>query len=109
MGFALEFELGLLIENQQGFKEVVTLRFEGSLGQVALVSGKGFQGGFEQEVEGAQVGQGLAFIEMVSTPEVFYLGLIPPRLDLSLFGDDGHFIEGFVEQSDIGGIDDGAL
>ena len=70
---------------------------------------KGFQGGFKHEVKGAQVSQGLGAIEVIGTPEFLDLALIPPRLDLSLFSDDGHFIKGFVEKSDIGWIDDGTL
>lgn len=70
---------------------------------------KGFQGRFEQEVKGTQVGQGLGPIEVMGTPEFLDLALIPPRLDLSLFGDDSHFIKGFVEESDIGWIGDGAF
>ena len=109
MALAFELELGLLVKNQQGFKKVVGLCVQRSLGQIALVRGKGLQGGFEPEVEGTQIGQGLAAIEMIGTPEFLDLALIPLGLEARLLGDDSHFIEGFVEESDIGWIDDGAL
>jgi len=41
MAFSLSLERSLLIENQQGFKAVVTLRLERPLGQVSLVRGEG--------------------------------------------------------------------
>lgn len=46
---------------------------------------------------------------MVSPPEFLDLALIPPEVDLCLFGDDRHFIKGFVEESNVCWIDDGAL
>jgi hypothetical protein len=45
----------------------------------------------------------------LGTPEFLDLALIPPGLEACLLGDDGHFIEGFVEEPDVSGIDDRAL
>ena len=46
---------------------------------------------------------------MVSPPELLDLGLIPPRLHLGLSCEESQFVEGFVQQRDISGIEEGTL
>ena len=43
---------------------------------------------------------------MVSTPAPLEVSGVPPGLDVALGGETRHFVKGFVEQADIGGIDD---
>ena len=91
VGFALELELGLLIEHQQGFEELMSPCLEGALWQSPLDAWQRFPRRV-QTADKRRTGRPADWCHRVmGAPEFLNLALIPPRLDLSLFGDEGQF------------------
>jgi len=107
--FPGSFLLGLLIEETQHVKQVAPSLPQGACGKVLEVCGKACEGGDKHGVELPEIDEAVLLVQVVGSPALFDVGLVPPQVELGISGQGRHFVKGLKEEPDVSGIDDRAF
>src|SRR6266849_2794606 len=78
--------LGLLIEETQHLKQVAPALPQRAFGKVLEVLCKARAGGHKQGVELPERGEAVLLVQGVGPPALFYVGLVPPQVELGISG-----------------------